>query len=169
MYLFLEVLLLKKFLKFKGMKICLMLCLLIFLSSCGTNNKIVGQRFELQQHNEKIGSIYFSADYAQIKGIEKGTSKYFVDKVGSKRYLFIEYIPDNVLNCKPDFWKTLKYKKDNIPYYVYLIENLDDEVFHLSALQDNNHKPIDNVDDVSTMGKSPHQNDRMTLKSNNNN
>ncbi|TXN97238.1 DUF4909 domain-containing protein, partial [Staphylococcus aureus] len=42
-------------------------------------------------------------------------------------------------------------------------------VFHLSALQDNNHKPIDNVDDVSTMGKSPHQNDRMTLKLNNNN
>ncbi|TXO10640.1 DUF4909 domain-containing protein, partial [Staphylococcus aureus] len=27
----------------------------------------------------------------------------------------------------------------------------------------------DNVDDVSTMGKSPHQNDRMTLKLNNNN
>lgn len=35
-----------------------------FLSSCGTNNKIVGQRFEIQQHNETIGSIYFSADYA---------------------------------------------------------------------------------------------------------
>ncbi|HGF0547372.1 TPA: DUF4909 domain-containing protein, partial [Staphylococcus aureus] len=28
------------------MKICLMLYLLIFLSSCSTNNKIVGQRFE---------------------------------------------------------------------------------------------------------------------------
>ncbi|MDT3956718.1 DUF4909 domain-containing protein, partial [Staphylococcus aureus] len=27
------------------MKICLMLYLLIFLSSCGTNNKIVDQRF----------------------------------------------------------------------------------------------------------------------------
>ncbi|MEZ2113478.1 DUF4909 domain-containing protein, partial [Staphylococcus aureus] len=55
------------------MKICLMLYLLIFLSSCGTNNKIVGQRFEIQQHNETIGSIYFSADYAHIRGIEKGT------------------------------------------------------------------------------------------------
>lgn len=42
-----------------------------FLSSCGTNNKIVGQRFEIQQHNETIGSIYFSADYAHIRGIEK--------------------------------------------------------------------------------------------------
>lgn len=73
------------------------------------------------------------------------------------------------MNCKPDFWKTLKYKNDKVTFYVYLIENLDDEVFHLSALQDNNHKPIDNVDDVSTMGKSPHQNDRMTLKLNNNN
>ena len=93
------------------MKICLMLYLLIFLSSCGTNNKIVGQRFEIQQHNETIGSIYFSADYAHIRGIEKGTVKYFVDKVGSKRYLFIEYIPDNVLNCKSDFWKTLKLKR----------------------------------------------------------
>ncbi|HDM1511785.1 TPA: DUF4909 domain-containing protein, partial [Staphylococcus aureus] len=39
------------------MKICLMLYLLIFLSSCSTNNKIVGQRFEIQQHNETIGSI----------------------------------------------------------------------------------------------------------------
>ncbi len=42
-----------------------------FLSSCGTNNKIVGQRFEIQQHNETIGSIYFSADYAHIRGIKK--------------------------------------------------------------------------------------------------
>lgn len=159
----------KKFLKFKGMKICLMLYLLIFLSSCGTNNKIVGQRFEIQQHNETIGSIYFSADYAHIRGIEKGTAKYFVDKVGSKRYLFIEYIPDNVLNCKPEFWKTLKYKKDKVTYYVYLIENLDDEVFHLSALQDMNRIPIDIADDVTTMGKSPHQNDRLTLKLNKNN
>ncbi len=47
-----------------------------FFSRCGTNNKIVGQRFEIQQHNETIGSIYFSADYAHIRGIEKGTAKY---------------------------------------------------------------------------------------------
>lgn len=67
----------KKSLKFKGMKICLMLYLLIFLSSCGTNNKIVGQRFEIQQHNETIGSIYFSADYAHIRGIEKRHCKIF--------------------------------------------------------------------------------------------
>ncbi|MCF7590704.1 DUF4909 domain-containing protein, partial [Staphylococcus aureus] len=56
-----------------------------------------------------------------------------------------------------------------ITYYVYLIENLDDEVFHLSALQDMNRIPIDIADDVATMGKSPHQNDRMTLKLNKNN
>ncbi len=73
------------------------------------------------------------------------------------------------MNCKPDFWKTLKYKKDKVTYYVYLIENLDDEVFHLSALQDMNRIPIDIADDVAKMGKSPHQNDRMTLKLNKNN
>ncbi|HDG4943120.1 TPA: DUF4909 domain-containing protein, partial [Staphylococcus aureus] len=53
--------------------------------------------------------------------------------------------------------------------YVYLIENLDDELFHLSALQDMNHRPIDIADDVATMDKSPHQNDRITLKLNKNN
>ena len=67
------------------------------------------------------------------------------------------------MNCKPDFWKTLKYKKDKITYYVYLIENLDDEVFHC-ALQDINRIPIDIADDVATIAKSPHQNDRITLK-----
>lgn len=54
-------------------------------------------------------------------------------------------------------------------HYVYLIENLDDELFHLSALQDMNHRPIDIADDVATMDKSPHQNDRITLKLNKNN
>ncbi|WP_043951324.1 excalibur calcium-binding domain-containing protein, partial [Staphylococcus aureus] len=39
---------------------------------------------------------------------------------------------------------------------------------HLSALQDMNRIPIDIADDVATMGKSPHQNDRMTLKLNKN-
>lgn len=65
--------------------------------------------------------------------------------------------------------ENVKYKKDKITYYVYLIENLDDEVFHLSALQDINGIPIDIADDVAIMGKSPHQNDRMTLKLNKNN
>ncbi|MDQ7136065.1 DUF4909 domain-containing protein, partial [Staphylococcus aureus] len=45
----------------------------------------------------------------------------------------------------------------------------DDEVFHLSVLQDMNRIQIDIADDVATMGKSPRQNDRMTLKLNKNN
>lgn len=32
-----------------------------------------------------------------------------------------------------------------------------------------NHRPIDIADDVATMDKSPHQNDRITLKLNKNN
>ncbi|MBH4728655.1 DUF4909 domain-containing protein, partial [Staphylococcus aureus] len=36
-------------------------------------------------------------------------------------------------------------------------------------IQDMNRIPIDIADDVATMGKSPHQNDRMTLKLNKNN
>lgn len=154
----------KKFLKDKWMKVCLIINVVIILSSCGTSNKIEGQHFDIQQHNKNIGSIYFSLDYAQVKGLEKGTAKYFINKVGSKRYLFIEYIPNDVLNCKPEFWETQKYKKEKNTYYVYLIENLDDEVFHLSALQNIDQKSINDVDDLSSIAKSPHQNDRITLK-----
>lgn len=160
----LEVLLLKKYLKHKWMKVCLILGVVIILSSCGTNNKIEGQHFDIQQHNKNIGSVYFSPDYAQVKGLEKGTAKYFINKVGSKRYLFIEYIPNEILSCKPEFWETKKYKKEKNTYYVYLIENLDDEVFHLSTLQNIDQKSINDVDDLASIAKSPHQNDRITLK-----
>lgn len=163
-YLFLEVLVLKKFLKHKWMKVCLIINVVIILSSCGTSNKIEGQHFDIQQHNKNIGSVYFSPDYAQVKGLEKGTAKYFINKVGSKRYLFIEYIPNEILPCKPEFWKTLKYKKDKVTYYVYLIENLDDEVFHLSALKNIDQKSINDVDDLASIAKSSQQNDRITLK-----
>ncbi|HDY9612429.1 TPA: DUF4909 domain-containing protein, partial [Staphylococcus argenteus] len=40
----------------------------------------------------------------------------------------------------------------------------DDEVFHLSALQNNDQKSINDVDDLASIAKSPHQNDRITLK-----
>lgn len=163
-YLFLEVLVLKKVLKHKWMKVCLIINVVIILSSCGTSNKIEGQHFDIQQHNKNIGSVYFSADYAQVKGLEMGTAKYFINKVGSKRYLFIEYIPNEILPCNPEFWQTLKYKKDKVTYYIYLIENLDDEVFHLSALQNIDQKSINDVDDLVSIAKSPHQNDRITLK-----
>lgn len=163
-YLFLEVLLLNKFLKHKWMKVCLIVGVVVILSSCGMSNKIEGQHFDIQQHNKNIGSVYFSADYAQVKGLEMGTARYFINKVRSKRYLFIEFIPNEILSCKPDFWKTLKYKKDKVTYYVYLIENLDDEVFHLSALQNIDQKSINDVDDLASIAKSPHQNDRITLK-----
>ena len=36
--------------------------------------------------------------------------------------------------------------------------------FSICALQDINRIPIDIADDVATIAKSPHQNDRITLK-----
>lgn len=157
-----------KYSYYKVLLTAVVLIMILGIYGCSNNNKFINHSFVLEQHNKPFAKISFNSD-RKAKVINYVTDSqqsipYFINKIGSKRYLFIKKISADVLSAKQSIWQTLKLKSGNDLYYIFLIENLDDEVFHLSAMSGTTHDTLSQQQDVAKAIKSTQQNDRLTLR-----
>ncbi|MBO1199207.1 DUF4909 domain-containing protein [Staphylococcus simiae] len=135
---------------------------------CSNKDKFINQSFIIEQHNKPFAKIVFNSDnIAKVTNDVTESQQsvpFFINKIGSKRYLFIKKVSADVLSAKQSIWHTLKLKSGKDIYYIYLIENLDDEVFHLSAMSGTTRDYLTQQQDVAEASKSTQQNDRLTLR-----
>lgn len=134
-------------------------------------NKLVGHQFDIEQQHHKQAMIQFKDSNHFVIVPQQHFSKinysgtYSIQKIGSKRYLLLPKIPKDILNIHSDSWKTAKININNQLFYIYMIENLDDEVFHLSILaQQNQPILISHIDSISELTKAAHQRHQLTLR-----